>query len=178
MATLYDSQPETKKLLLEEAQAAAKEPDVKARIADDLRRVRLLGQEVPLSFTSVQGEEIKIESYAGRPVFIIFFAQGSPPAMAALGKLQQEVARLPQGSIKVLGVTIDPKREMVLDLLKTRSLTWPMAWDGKGWDGPLVRGLGINVLPTVWLLDAHGRLRSLNALEGAAEQARQLLRER
>ena len=56
-------------------------------------------------------------------------------------------------------------------------MTWPVACDGKGWESPLVRGLGINALPTVWLLDAHGRLRSLNALESAVAQARQLLRE-
>jgi hypothetical protein len=178
VATLYDSQPETKKVLLEEAAAAAKEPDVKARVADDLKRVRLVGQPVPLSFTSVQGEDIRIESFAGRPVFIIFFAQSSPPAMAALSKLQQEVARLPQGSIRVLAVNIDMKRETVLEVLRSHSLTWPTAWDGKGWESPLVRGFGINVLPTVWLLDAKGRLRSLNALDNAAEQARQLLRER
>jgi hypothetical protein len=41
-----------------------------------------------------------------------------------------------------------------------------------------VRGFGINLLPTVWLLDGHGRLRSLNALEGAAGLARELMRER
>jgi len=178
VATLFDNQPETKKLLLEEAQTTAKEPDLKARIADDLKRVRFVGQEVPLHFTSLQGEEIKTESLAGRPVFVIFFAQTSPPAMAGLAKLQQEVARLPQGSIKVIGVNLDLKRETVLDLLKARGLSWPTAWDGKGWESPLVRGLGINALPTVWLLDAHGHLRSLNALDSAAEQARQLLRER
>jgi hypothetical protein len=33
------------------------------------------------------------------------------------------------------------------------------------------------MVPTVWLLDGHGHLRSLNALEGAATLARQLLRE-
>jgi hypothetical protein len=178
VATLFDAQPKTKESLLEDAQTTAKDPELTARIADDLKRVRLLGQEVSLKFTSVQGQEISIEGLAGRPVFIIFFAQGSQPAMIALGKLQQEVAQLPQGSIRVLGVSLDGKRETALEALKAHSLTWPTAWDGKGWESPLVRSLGINALPTVWLLDAHGKLRSLNALEGAAEQARQLLRER
>jgi hypothetical protein len=63
-------------------------------------------------------------------------------------------------------------------MLKTRGLTWPMAWDGKGWESPLARDFGINALPTVWLLDSHGKLRSLNALEGAADRARELMRER
>jgi thiol-disulfide isomerase/thioredoxin len=178
VATLFDTQPKTKELLLEDAQAAAKEPDLKARIADDLKRVRMLGQEVPLTFTSLQGQEISVSALAGKPVFIIFFAQSSPPAMAALAKLQQEVAQLPQGSIRVIAVNLDPKREMAVDALKSRGLSWPTAWDGKSWESPLVRSLGINALPTVWLLDTKGRLQSLNGLENAAIQARQLMRGR
>lgn len=176
VATLFDMQPKTKELLLEDARALAKEPDLKARIADDLKRVRLVGQEVPLSFTSVQGQEITIPSLAGKPVFVIFFAQSSPPAMAALGKLQQEVAKLPQGSIRVIGVNLDPKRESALEALKSLGLTWPTAWDGKSWESPMVRSLGINALPTVWLLDTKGRLKSLNGLDNAALQARELMK--
>jgi thiol-disulfide isomerase/thioredoxin len=175
VATLFDAQPKTKELLLEDAQAAAKEPDLKARIADDLKRVRMIGQPVPLSFTSLQGQEITIPALAGKPVFVIFFAQSSPPAMAALGKLQQEVAQLPRGSIRVIAVNLDPKRETALEALKSRGLTWPTAWDGKSWESPLVRSLGINALPTVWLLDTKGRLKSLNGLDNAAMQARQLM---
>lgn len=178
VATLFDAQPKLKQTLLEDAQTYAKDPDLKARIDDDLKRVRMLGNELTLSFTSVQGQEISIAGFAGRPVFVIYFAQNSPPAMVALAKLQQEVAKLPQGSIRVIGVSLDGKRETVLELLKTRGLTWPVAWDGKGWESPFARDFGINALPTVWLVDSHGKLRFLNALEGAAERARELMREK
>jgi hypothetical protein len=96
--------------------------------------------------------------------------------MAALGKLQQEVAKLPQGSIRVIGVNLDPKRESALEALKSLGLSWPTAWDGKSWEGPMVRSLGINALPTVWLLDTKGRLKSLNGLDNAALQARELMK--
>lgn len=177
VASLYDAQPKLKESLLEDAQSMTKDPDLKARITDDLTRVHLLGQEVPLKFTSVQGQEIDVASFAGRPVFIIFFAQNSVPSIMALSKLQQEVATLPQGSIRVLGVSLDRNREAAAEILKSHGLSWPTAWDGKGWEGSMVRGFGINALPTVWLLDGHGKLRSLSALEGAANQARQLMRE-
>lgn len=177
VASLYDSQPKTKETLLEDAQAMAKDPDLKSRIDDDLKRLHLLGQSIPLKFTSVQGQEIDVASFVGRPVFIIFFAQNSVPSILALSKLQQEVAQLPQGSIRVLGVSLDRQRETTVATLAAHGLTWPTAWDGKGWEGDMVRGFGINTLPTVWLLDAKGKLRSLNALEGAASQARQLMRE-
>jgi len=178
VSTLFDNQPRTKESLLEDALTTAKEPDLKARINDDLKRVRLLGQVVTLSFTSVQGQEVNIDSFAGRPVFVIFFGEFSTQSMSAVDKLQAELKQLPPGAAAVLGVNLDIKRETVLDTLKTHHVAWPVAFDGKGWESPVVRGFGVNLLPTVWLLDGHGRLRSLNALEGAAGLARELMRER
>ncbi len=178
VATLFDHQPVTKEALLEDARALAADEELKARIADDLKRVRLVGREVALRFTAVQGQEITPDGLQGRPVFVIFFASFSPPSIEALGSLQQAVAGLPAGSVRVLGVCLDEKREALTALLKARGLTWPVACDGRSWQSPLVREFGINALPTVWLLDARGRLRSLNGLEGAAVKARELLQER
>lgn len=178
IATQYDNDPKTKEILLEDARSLASDDDLKARIADDIKRVRLFGHEVPLRFTSVQGQEFKLDDIAGKPAFVIFFAHFSPPSLAALDQLQQAVATLPKGAVNLVGVCLDERREVVEGLIKGRNITWPLAHDGKGWAGPLVRSLGINALPTVWLVDGRGRLRSLNALEGSAGKARALLQER
>jgi cytochrome oxidase Cu insertion factor (SCO1/SenC/PrrC family) len=177
VSTLFDAEPKTKQALLEDAQAVATEADLKERIADDLKRVHLLGQEIPLRFTSLQGEEITPGDLVGHPTFIIFFADFSPPSATALSTLQDAVAELPSGSVRVFGIALDEKRGTLLSLMKTHGVTWPVAFDGKGWQSPLVREFGINALPTVWLLDVHGRLRSLSALEGAAAKAQELMRE-
>ena len=49
-----------------------------------------------------------------------------------------------------------------------------MTWDGNGWDGPLMKALGINSVPTTWLLDRNGVLRSLDALDDPDSQIRRL----
>ena len=109
---------------------------------------------------------------------IIFFANFSPPSITALDRLQQEISTLPKGSVRAFGICLDERREVADGLVRGHHITWPVACDGKGWESPLVRDLGINALPTVWLLDARGKLRSLNALENAAARAQQLMRER
>ena len=179
VATLFDNQPKTKETLLEDALVVAKEPDLKARINDDLKRVRTArsGGAIELYVHGGAGNQRREPARAGQ-FLSSSSAAFSPPSTAALGKLQQAVAELPPGSVRVVGVSLDDKRETALATLKAHGVAWPVAYDGKGWESPLVRSLGINTLPTVWLLDAHGRLRSLNALESAAGQARQLLRER
>ena len=178
VATLFDAQPKVKEALLADAQPLAQDDELKARIADDLKRVRLLGEEIPLSFTSVQGRAIKLADLRGRPVLIVFFAAASRLSVGAIANVQNTLTELPPSSVHVLGVSLDDKREALDAVLKARALTWPVAFDGKGWESPLVRALGINAVPTIWLLDARGRLRSLNALDGTTSQVRQLLRER
>ena len=178
VATLFDGQPRIKTALLTDANALATDPGLKVRIADDLRRIDLLGSPIKLSFTSVQGKEFNVEEYRGRIVLIVFFADFSPPSTEALGRIQKSIAELPKGSVAAVGVNLDAKREALDAVMKASALTWPVAFDGKSWQGELVRSFGINALPTVWLLDKQGKLRSLNALEGTTEQVRQLLNEK
>jgi peroxiredoxin len=175
VATLFDGQPRVKTELLTDASALATEPGLKVRIADDLRRTDLLGTPIKLNFTSLQGKEFSIEEYRGRLVLVVFFADFSPPSTEALARIQKAIAALPKGSVAAIGVNLDPTREAAQAALKAAGVNWPVAFDGKSWSGELVRSFGINALPTVWLLDKQGKLRSLNALEGTADQVRQVL---
>ena len=178
VASLFDGQARTKTALLVDANALATDPGLKGRIADDLRRIDMLGTPIKLSFTSVQGKEVNLEEYRERLVFVVFFADFSPPSTEALTRVKTALAQAPKGSVAAIGVSLDPTREALDAAMKAAALTWPVAFDGKSWKGELVRSFGINALPTVWLLDKQGKLRSLNALEGTAEQLKQLLNEK
>jgi hypothetical protein len=54
----------------------------------------------------------------------------------------------------------------------------PVYFDGKSWESPLVRKFGVNALPTVWVIDRRGILRSLNAGENLADVVEALVMER
>ena len=178
VATLFDSQPKIKESLLADAQPLATDPDLQGRIADDLKRVRFLRKEVPLVFPTTPNPAIRPAEFRGRPLILIFFAAPSPPSLAAIPILHRTLARLPPGSVRVLGVSLDAQRNTLDAVIKSRAITWPVIFDGLGWESPLVRTLGINALPTVWLIDQRGHLRSLNALENTEAKVRELLQER
>ena len=175
VATLFDSQPATKRKLLTEAQPLATDDETKSRIADDLRRIDLLGETLALSGPSTDGKPIDIADYRGRVVIVSFFATWSPPSILTLDALKRAVAAFPKDRVQVIGVSLDTKPEPLGALLKSRALAWPVVRDGLGWESPLIRGFGINTLPTVWLIDREGKLRSLDALEDTSEQIRQFL---
>jgi peroxiredoxin len=175
VATLFDLDIKTKRALLATAQAHAHDEELKARITDDLRRIDLLGQPVPLRFEPVRGEAIDVVDFRGKAVVLVFFAAWSQPAIDALGVLQKAASTLPKDQVQFVGVSLDTKREPLEALATEQKIDWPVICDSKGWESPLVRGLGINALPTVWILDRAGRLHSLNGLVNTGAQVKDAL---
>jgi peroxiredoxin len=172
VATLFDLDIKTKRALLHTAQTHAQDEELKARITDDLRRIDLLGQPVPLRFEPVVGEAIDLAQHRGKAVVLVFFAAWSQPSIDALSTLRKAAAALPGEQVQFIGVSLDTQREPLEALAAEQKIDWPVICDGRGWESPLVRGLGINALPTVWVLDREGRLRSLNGLVNTAAQVK------
>ncbi|HWB59877.1 MAG TPA: TlpA disulfide reductase family protein, partial [Chthoniobacteraceae bacterium] len=177
VATAYDDDPQKERDLLNQAIRYAN-ADLKAEISDDLKRLEMVGRPLKLKFDSVQGQEINIESYRGKVVLIYFFAGGSPPSVMGLGPVKEIADGLARtGEFQLLAISLDDKKEMLDTILKRTGLNCPVYFDGKGWDSALPRSLGINRLPTVWLVDKHGNLRVLNAINNTEALVRGLMRE-
>lgn len=174
IAALFDFEPATKESLLLKAKRMAKEPELIAQIADDLRRLAFFGKPLPLRFTALDGRRVDVKSWQGKVVGIVFFTTWSAPSKAGLAALGQ-ATEAAGGRAEFIAVSIDTDRADLDAFVRANDLTCPIAWDGKGWDGPLIQALGINSVPTAWLLDTKGVLRSLDALEEPAEQIRRLL---
>ncbi|HEX8310792.1 MAG TPA: thioredoxin-like domain-containing protein [Chthoniobacteraceae bacterium] len=178
VASLFTLQPKTMEGLLRDAQSHAKDPELSQRISDDLKRLELLGQRPPLSFTTVQGTTFDVEQVRGSVAVVVFFAVWSKPSLEVVENVRQALGSLSNGQVKLVGVSLDTKREPLTAFLTAKKITWPVSYDGAGWESSLVRSLGVNGMPTVWLLDRQGRLRSLNGAESTESQVRQLLNER
>ena len=89
-------------------------------------------------------------------------------------KLQKTLSDLPENQVQIVGVSLDRNREPLERLVTEQKIEWPIICDGKGWESPIVRSLGINSLPTSWLLDREGKLRSLNAMISTLTQVKEI----
>jgi hypothetical protein len=174
IAALFDFEPDTKGSLLLKAKELTKDPELTAQIADDLRRFGFLGKVIPLRFTALDGRRVDVTVWRGKVVGIVFFATWSAPSTTALVQLRRAIDAA-GGRAEMVAVSLDADRAELESFLKTQGIKFPVAWDGKGWDSPLMQALGINSLPTTWLLDKQGVLRSLDALEEPEAQIRHLL---
>lgn len=171
VSRLFDNQPKTKETLLLSAQKLTKDPGTLAQIADDLKRLSFFGKVLPLRFTALDGTRVDAKNWRGKPVIIVFFATWSAPSKKAFADL-----RFNAKDAVFIGISLDSDRKLLDAFLAEQNAKSPIAWDGKGWESPLVQALGINALPTTWLLDKDGVLRSLDALDETAEQLKKLAR--
>lgn len=179
LATLYDSRPPEKKALLDEVLARAPETDAetRGRAGDDLRRLALLGKPVKLRLPpAVHGGNpaatVELGARRGRVVVLLFWASWSAPSLLELERLQAVVPRFDPRQVEFLSLSLDEDRAALAAAVKAERLTWPVYCDGRGWEGAAVRSVGLNAVPTVWVIGRDGALRTLNARgPGVAEEA-------
>ncbi len=177
-ATQCDDTPRVMLDLLTSAQALSKEPALNARIADDLRRLNALDHPVNATFRTIQGNTIDLAALRGNVVVLLFWAAESPPSLLWMKQFRDAIAKIPTEDLRVVMISLDENRKDLDDAIKTFDLDWPINFDGKGWDNAVARPLGINAIPTVWILDKKGILRTLNARETYDTWIRRLQRER
>lgn len=177
VATAFDDQPRTARDLLEQARPAAKTPELQSRIADDLKRLALLGKPLQMQWTAVDGTRIDLDTLRGKVVVIYFFASWSSPSMYELDWVRQLAGRIDPESTQFLGICLDNDPVAVSGLMSDHGLSWPVYCDGRGWQGHLIRSLGINALPQIWILDRDGILRTLDAKQNAELMIKQAARE-
>jgi cytochrome c biogenesis protein CcmG/thiol:disulfide interchange protein DsbE len=176
-ATVCDDVPNDKRDLLEEALRLTDEEPLKRRIADDLRRLDLLGRPLDLKMTALGGSEIDLAKLRGNVVVLIFWSVDSPHSLLWLRDFRSSWETLPSDQIRVVTVSLDENLKALSSRLRVLRADWPTHFDGMGWHSPIARSLGINALPAVWILDKKGTLRTINARSSYETWIRQLLRE-
>jgi hypothetical protein len=176
-ATLCDDVPSQKRNLLEEALRLTSEEALRRRITDDLRRLDLLGKPLDLKMSAVNGAQIDLATFRNYVVILIFWSADSPHSLLWLRDFRSSWETLPQDRIRVVTVSLDENQKTLASRLRELRVDWPTHFDGLGWRGPIARSFGINALPSVWILDTKGILRTINARLNYETWIRQLLRE-
>ncbi len=177
-ATQCDDVPATMRDLLSHARSLSREPALDARIADDFRRMDALGKPVDITFSTLQGHTIDTTRLRGKVVVLVFWAAESPHSLIWMDEFRKALRKIPKENLQIAAVSLDENRKALDDAMAAFQIDWPTHFDGKGWENAVARPLGINALPTVWVLDKRGTLRALNARESYSTLIRTLLAER
>lgn len=162
-ATVCDADPALKRGLLEEARKLTTDNSLRRRILDDLTRLDLLGKQLQISVPSLSGGVLKTSELIGKPVVLIFWSPSSPQCLLWLRDFRADWESSPQSRYDVMLVAVDNDRKAVSERAAVFPAQWKSGIESGGWESPTVRSLGLNALPAVWVIDAGGTLRSINA---------------
>lgn len=164
VASICDSDPALKRSLLEEAQASTSEPALQRRIADDLTRLSLLDKPFRIAFRTVGGRAFDSAAERGNIVVVVFWSAESPHCLMWWPMFKRMLADAPKSGVRLATVALDTSATEAMSRLGEFGFgDVPTHCDGRGWQNEVARPLGINSLPTVFVIDRKGVLRSINA---------------
>lgn len=162
VSTLFEGDPATKQSLIVGAKKLTQDTALLAQIADDQKRLSNFGKPLALRFSSVRGNAHDVSEWRGKPVAILFFATWSKPSMDVFSEIE---AAAKKNGAAFVAISLDYDRAAIVKFIQESKTKAFLAWDGKVWDSPIVQKLGINALPTAWVLDTDGILRHMDLTE-------------
>jgi hypothetical protein len=178
VATICDDDPALKRQLLSEANASTKEPGMKQRIADDLVRLDMLDKPLALKFQTIDGATFDMAAEKGNVVVIIFWSSESIPCLLWIHKFQSSLQTFGKAPpLHVVTVSLNQHLDELKKRMHQMHITWPTYYDGGGWQNAVSHPLGVNALPTVWIVDKQGVLRALDGKDDYATWIPKLLAE-
>jgi len=119
-----------------------------------------VGDPAPyFTLSALDGQEISLEQFKGRPVIINFWASWCEPCGMEMPFLQETFLKYEGMGLMVLGVNDSEKdtREDVETFLKEHPVTFPILLDGAESDAAI--SYGVHGLPASFFIDSDGILR-------------------
>ena len=132
-----------------------------------------VGQPVlPFTQKVLDGKPIHFPTdYRGRLVMLYFWASWCPDCQAQIPAVRSAYQQFHSKGLDILGVSVDPA-SLPIPLKKyvqMSSMPWPQIYEGKFWDGDLVKKYFIGNIPAPFLVDGDtGKILAAgSALKGA-----------
>ncbi|TWT45676.1 Redoxin [Phycisphaerae bacterium RAS1] len=147
---------ETMRAMLNVLEASFPEHPTTQRLAGLLRRVEQAGQGFELSFVAADGRLVNLSALRGGPIAVVVWAASDLSSLRAMEWLHARPAS--DSALHVIGVNLDDSPARMRASMSEREITWPQLHDGMGWGGEFVRRWAVEKLPTVFVIDARGRL--------------------
>ena len=115
----------------------------------------------------LSGNSFTLSQHRGKVVLVYFWATWCKPCRQEMGYLRSYYAKLAKKGFEIVGINLDSNKNVVKKYLKKENIAWKTICSGQVWRDKLVKLYGVNSLPSTWIVDRKGHLRSFG-LKGKA----------
>lgn len=139
----------------------------------------LVDKPLTLEGLAIDGSKFSTDKWKGKVVLVDFWATWCPPCRAELPELKKFFAEHHPKGLEILGVSCDRDADDLKGFLSQNpDMPWPHLFEPSkpGWH-PLAEQFGIESIPTMFLIDKKGVVRSVTARENYKELVPKLLAE-
>lgn len=148
------------------------------RAAGALRRLNLEGKTLQLTADGLRDGTIDASDYRGNVLLVFFWATWCQPCTEDLPRIRALYEQHHDRGFEILGVNLDTTVDPVEPFLQQHEVPWPQIHEPGGLESPPARKFGIISLPTMFLVDADGRVISRNiSVADLEERLPQLLKD-
>ena len=129
----------------------------------------------------VDGKDFTTADWKGKVILVDFWATWCGPYVEELPRVKKIYADYHDKGLEILGVSNDTDVQALKDFVVKDQMPWPQLFDGAAasqqqWN-PITLGFGINGIPTMFLIDKKGVLRTVEARENMEDLIPKLLAE-
>ncbi|HLJ11541.1 MAG TPA: redoxin domain-containing protein [Planctomycetaceae bacterium] len=133
------------------------------RAAGATKRLDLEGKSLSLSGASLNGGTTDLKQLRGKLTCIVFWDTNSKLCLEDLPQLKSLYEAHHAQGFEIVGVNLDPDKTAVGAYLTQHGVKWPQIHEPGGLESAPARDFGIISLPTMFIVDAEGKVLSRSA---------------
>lgn len=124
-----------------------------------------VGKPAPeIEGNDVRGNPLKLSDYRGKVVALVFWGSWCGPCMREVPREKALVERMKGRPFAMLGVNTDDDADAARKVMEAEGIAWPNWHDGHPGEGPIIDRYHVRSYPTVYVIDAEGKIRSKKSL--------------